>query len=128
MPIPKITTIDNYIAQFPPNIQERLQAVRAAIHETEPDAKEIISYQMAAFRLHGYILIYFAGYEDYIGMYPAPINDPAFGADLSTYASGKATVRFPHDQSLPLDLIRQIVVFRGEQNAAKSAGKRAKKE
>jgi uncharacterized protein YdhG (YjbR/CyaY superfamily) len=128
MPNPKITTIDNYIAQFPPDIQERLQAVRTAIHETEPDAQETISYQMAAFRLHGYMLIYFAGYEDYIGMYPAPINDPAFEPDLSVYTSGKATVRFPHDQPLPLDLIRQIVTFRAEQNAARSAGKRAKKE
>jgi uncharacterized protein YdhG (YjbR/CyaY superfamily) len=124
MPNPKITTIDNYIAQFPPDIQERLQAVRTAIHETEPDAQETISYQMAAFRLHGYMLIYFAGYEDYIGMYPAPINDPAFEPDLSVYTSGKATVRFPHDQPLPLDLIRQIVAFRAEQNAARSAGKR----
>ena len=51
MPNPKITTIDSYIAQFPPDIQERLQAVRTAIHETEPDAQETISYQMAAFRL-----------------------------------------------------------------------------
>ncbi|MCB2209439.1 DUF1801 domain-containing protein [bacterium] len=127
MPNPKITTIDSYIAQFPPDVQERLQAVRKLIRETEPEAQETISYQMAAFRLHGYMLIYFSGYDNYIGMYPAPINDPNFKADLSAYASGKATLRFPHDQPLPTDLIRQIVSFRAEQNAAKSAGKRAKK-
>jgi uncharacterized protein YdhG (YjbR/CyaY superfamily) len=123
----KITTIDDYIAQFPSPVQTRLQAVRTLVHEVEPDAQETISYQMAAFRLHGYMLIYFAGYDDCIGMYPAPIADPAFEGDLSTYASGKATVRFPHDQPLPLDLIRRIVTFRAEQNAARSAGKRVKK-
>ncbi len=127
MPEDKITTLDQYFAQFPTPIRERLETIRALIHEVAPEAAETISYRMAAFKLYGYVLVYFAGYDTYIGMYPAPVTDPDFPGDLSGYASGKGTVRFPHDQPLPLDLIRQIVAYRAEQNAAKSAAKKSKK-
>lgn len=36
--------------------------------------------------------------------------------------------RFPHDQSLPLDLIAQIVTHRAAQNAANEAAKKAKRK
>ncbi|MBG0787629.1 MAG: DUF1801 domain-containing protein [Anaerolineaceae bacterium] len=127
MPDPKQSPIDDYISGFPPNIQERLEKIRGLIKAVEPDAAEIISYQMAATKLHGYVLVYFAAHEHHIGLYPAPVDDPNFPGDLSAYASGKGTVRFPHDQPLPLDLIKQIVTYRAEQNAARAAEKMTKK-
>ena len=47
------TSIDEYIATFPAEIQARLEEMRAAIHVSAPDAQEKISYQMPAFYLHG---------------------------------------------------------------------------
>ncbi len=126
MPDSKQTPIDDYMAGFPPNIRERLAMIRDLIKAIEPDATEIISYQMAATKLHGYVLVYFAVHEHHIGLYPAPVEDPNFPGDLSAYASGKGTVRFPHDQPLPLDLIKQIVTYRAEQNAARAAEKKSK--
>jgi uncharacterized protein YdhG (YjbR/CyaY superfamily) len=128
MPDDKITTFDQYVAQFPEPVRERLETIRALIREITPEATETISYRMAAFKLYGYVLIYFAGYDTYIGIYPAPVTDPDFPGDLSGYASGKGTVQFPHDQPLPLDLIRQIVSYRAAQNADKVAAKKAKKK
>jgi uncharacterized protein YdhG (YjbR/CyaY superfamily) len=37
-------SIDEYIAPFPRDVQERLQAVRATIREAAPAAEERISY------------------------------------------------------------------------------------
>ena len=128
MPDPSLTTLDDYFATFPPEIRARLEQIRALIKTLAPDATEGISYQMAATRLHGYVLVYFAAHEHHIGLYPAPVEDPAFPSDLSAYASGKGTVRFPHDQPLPLDLIAQIVTYRAAQNAAKEAAKKAKRK
>lgn len=124
----KITILDQYFAQFPEPVRERLQAIRTVVKEVAPEATEAISYRMAAFKLYGYVLIYFAGYDSYIGLYPAPVADPDFPGDLSGYASGKGTVQFPNAQPLPLDVIRQIVTFRAAQNAAKAAAKKAKKK
>ncbi len=47
------TTIDQYIANFPPDVQEILQKVRATIKEAAPDAAETIKYQMPTFTLKG---------------------------------------------------------------------------
>ncbi|MDP4182556.1 MAG: DUF1801 domain-containing protein, partial [Bacillota bacterium] len=57
----KITfrSIDEYISQFPPDIQDKLITLRQVIKEEAPDAEEKIRYQMPAFTLHG-ILVYFA--------------------------------------------------------------------
>jgi uncharacterized protein YdhG (YjbR/CyaY superfamily) len=123
----KITTLDQYFSKYPKPVRERLETIRALIREVAPEATEGYSYRMAAIRLYDYVLIYFAGYDTYIGMYPAPVTDPDFPGDLSGYASGKGTVQFPHDQPLPLGLIRQIVSYRAAQNAAKAAAKKSKK-
>ena len=128
MPDPSLTTLDDYFASFPPEIRARLEQIRTLIKTLEPEATEAISYRMAATKLHGYVLVYFAAHEHHIGLYPAPVEDPAFPGDLSAYASGKGTVRFPHDQPLPLDLIAQIVTYRAAQNAAKEAAKKAKRK
>jgi len=127
MPDSTPSPLDEYFAGFPPNVRERLEQIRALIHTLEPEVTEVISYRMAATRLHGYILVYFAAHEHHIGLYPAPVDDPNFPGDLSAYASGKGTVQFPHDQPLPLDLMAQIVTYRAETNAAKAAAKKVKR-
>jgi uncharacterized protein YdhG (YjbR/CyaY superfamily) len=119
-------TIDQYIADFPPEVQEILQAMRATIQGAAPEAMEAISYQMPTFKLHGN-LVHFAGYKSHIGFYPVPTGIEAFKEELSAYKQGKGSVQFPLDQPLPYDLIRRIVAFRVAENVAKAAAKRGKR-
>lgn len=123
---PGFTTIDAYIAQFPADVQAKLQAIRALIRESVPDAEEKISYQMPTFALKG-ILVHFAAYDNHIGFYPTPSGITAFGEELSRYQHSKGSVRLPLDEPLPLDLIRRIVLFRVEENLTKAANKAKKK-
>ena len=118
-------TIDDYIADFPPAVQEILQTIRATVREAAPEATEAISYQMPTFKLHGN-LVHFAGYKNHIGFYPVPTGIEAFKEELSVYKQGKGSVQFPLDQPIPYDLIRRIVVFRVAENVAKAATKRSK--
>lgn len=120
-----ITTIDEYIAAFSPEIQERLQAMRAAIHAAAPGAQEAISYAMPAFKLNGN-LVYFAGYKGHIGFYPVPTGMEKFKEQLAPYKTSKGGVQFPHNHPLPLDLVREIVLFRVEENRAKTQVKSKK--
>ena len=39
----QLATIDEYIASFPPDIQEKLQGIRAVIRKAAPDAEEAIT-------------------------------------------------------------------------------------
>jgi uncharacterized protein YdhG (YjbR/CyaY superfamily) len=117
---PSPTPIDAYIAAFPPAIQERLAAIRAVIQATAPDAAETISYAMPTFTLHGN-LIHFAAFKHHIGLYPTPSGIEVFAAELAAYKNAKGSVQFPHDQPLPLDLIRRITLYRVEENRQRAA-------
>lgn len=124
----KITyeSIDEYISNFPPEIQEILEKVRKVIKEAAPEATEKIGYQMPTFVLHGN-LVHFAAYKKHIGFYPAPSGIIAFQEELSRYKGAKGSIQFPLDKPMPYALIREIVKFRVAENIEKAAGKLKKK-
>jgi uncharacterized protein YdhG (YjbR/CyaY superfamily) len=111
-------TIDEYIANCPPEVQPVLNEIRAVIHETAPQAKEKISYQMPAFDQNG-ILVYFAAFKNHIGFFPTGEGIEAFKDELAGYKFSKGGVQFPLDQPMPFDLIRRIVRHRVEENQKK---------
>ena len=119
-------TIDEYIAGFPPDVQEILQKIRKTVHEAAPEATEKISYQMPTFYLHGN-LVHFAGFKEHIGFYPVPTGIEKFKKELSVYKQGKGSVQFPLDRPMPYDLITKIVKFRVKENLAAAAAKGKKK-
>ena len=104
--------IQTYIANFPKDVQEILQKIRAVILEEVPAAEEKISYGMPGFFLNGKPLVYFAGFKKHIGFYATPNGHEAFQAELSNYKQGKGSVQFPLNREIPYDLIRKIVIFR----------------
>jgi uncharacterized protein YdhG (YjbR/CyaY superfamily) len=106
------SSIDEYIAEFPPDTREVLQEMRQLIADTAPEATETISYAIATFDLNGEHLVHFAGYERHIGFYPTSRGIAAFGEDLKPYKSAKGSVQFPLGRPLPADLIRRMVAFR----------------
>jgi uncharacterized protein YdhG (YjbR/CyaY superfamily) len=115
--------IDEYIADFPENVQEHLQSIRAVIHQAAPDAQEAIKYGIPTFVLNGN-LVHFGGYKNHIGFYPAPMGIEAFKEETKAYEAGKGTLQFPLDKPLPLDLVTRIVKFRVEKNLAKPQTKK----
>ena len=121
------SSIDEYIAMFPDDVQTRLQQLRATIKAAAPDATEAIKYQMPTFVLHGNV-IHFAAHKAHIGLYPTPSGIDAFAAELAPYMAGKGTLQFPLDQPLPLDLITNIVEFRVAENTAKHQAKARKRQ
>ena len=108
--------MDEYIATFPEETQKILEEIRALIKSMAPDAREKISYQIAAFELNGKNLIHFAGWKKHISIYPIPSGTDAFNKEVSKYADGKGTVKFPLDKPMPMKLIGRIVKFRMADN------------
>jgi uncharacterized protein YdhG (YjbR/CyaY superfamily) len=121
------SSIDEYIASFPDEVQKILEELRATIKATAPNTKEKISYQIPTFELNGRNLIHFAAWKKHIGMYPIPAGSEAFEKELAQYTDGKGTLKFPLDKPLPLKLIREIVQFRvvdNLKNIGESSSKR----
>lgn len=119
-------TIDEYIAQYPEDIQAILKEIRKVIRAAAPDATEKISYQMPAFDQHG-ILVYFAAFKKHIGFFPTAEGIAAFEHELSGYKWSKGTIQFPLDKPMPCDLITRIVKHRVEANIRLAENKSKKK-
>ena len=117
----KPENVEEYIAGFPKNTQILLEQIRATIVKAAPQAEEVISYQMPAYKHNG-ILVYFAAYKNHIGFYPTASGIEAFKKELSVYKGAKGSVQFPLDKPMPLNLISKIVKFRVKKNLEK-AGK-----
>ena len=120
------TTIDEYIATFPKDVQKKLQQLRDVIKAAAPDAEERISYQMPAYFFKG-IVVYFAAHKKHIGFYPTAGGINAFKEELSTYKNAKGSVQFPIDKPLPLELIDRIVTWRVAENNQKDEDKKKTK-
>jgi uncharacterized protein YdhG (YjbR/CyaY superfamily) len=121
-----VKDIDEYIANFPSDVRELLEQVRATIREAAPEAQETISYQIPSFRLKGQYLIYFAGYKKHIGLYPVPSGDVDFDQQVAAYRAGKGTLRFPLDQPIPFELIAKVVQYRARDNEKRAEAKKKK--
>ncbi len=119
-------SIDEYIASFPAEVQEKLQTLREVIQAAAPEATEKISYQMPTFALHGN-LVHFAAFPKHIGFYPDPSGIEAFKEELSAYKGAKGSVQFPLEKPLPYGLISKIVKFRVAENLEKAEAKKKKK-
>ena len=116
---PGSANIDEYIQVFPSEIQSILQSIRTTIRKAAPEAEEIISYRMPAFKQNG-ILVYFAAFKKHIGLYPPVSGDTAIEKGIAPYAGPKGNLQFPLDQPIPYKLIERIVKLRLKQNQAKS--------
>jgi uncharacterized protein YdhG (YjbR/CyaY superfamily) len=106
--------VDVYLAKQPKAARTALRRVRAAIRRALPGAEETISYQIPAYKLHGRVAIYFAGWKEHYSVYPA--NDrlvKAFGRALARYELSKGTIRFTLAEPVPVRLIERIAKFLG---------------
>ena len=119
----KPQSIDQYVAACPPEARAILRKLRSTIKRAAPpEAEEIISYRMPAFKLHG-ILVYFAAFKNHIGIFPPIRGDATLEAAVAKYAGPKGNLKFPLDQPFPYALVARIVKFRVKQNLAKARKK-----
>ena len=107
-----------YIATFPKATQALLKELRECIARTIPNATELISYGMPAYKQHG-VLVYFAAYKNHIGFYPTANGIKQFESEFGQYKFSKGAVQFPLDEKLPLKLIIKMVKFRAKEDLAK---------
>lgn len=112
-----------YIADFPPATRKMLQQLRALVRKQVPEAEERISYGIPGYFQEGGMIIYFAGYNKHIGLYPGAAAIVEFKKDLAGYKLSKGTVQLPLDAPLPLGLITRLVKFRIKANKAKVKAK-----
>ena len=119
-------TIDEFISQYPPDIQTILQKIRTTIQKSAPGAEEAMAYGIPTFKLNGKNLVHFSAFKEHIGFYPTPSGIEKFKKELSAYEWAKGSVKFPLDRSIPYALIGKITQFRVKEVTGQSNEKRKK--
>ena len=123
-------SVNEYIASKPKDVQGILKRVRSAIRKAVPAAEEVISYQIPAYKLNGFPVLFFAAWKQHYSLYPA--SDAlvaAFKDELSSYKLSKGTIRLPLSEPVPSDLIERIAKFRARlavPKKGKTAGKKGR--
>jgi uncharacterized protein YdhG (YjbR/CyaY superfamily) len=117
-----------YITAQPAAARAPLRRVRATIRAALPEAEEVLSYGIPAYRLHGRVVIYFAGWTHHYALYPVTraLTD-ALASVLAPYEmSGRGTIRFPLTEPVPVTVITRIVAFRAREAADAAAVRSAR--
>jgi uncharacterized protein YdhG (YjbR/CyaY superfamily) len=111
--VAKYQDVDEYMAQLPDDRRAVMEQLRSAIRSAAPDATEVISYNMPAFRLDGRFLVSYEAFKRHYSLFPwsdAMLEE--LGDAMQPYAVGKGTIRFPADEPIPLELVGRIVAIR----------------
>lgn len=112
-------SIDDYIASYPAAVQAVLKKMRSTIARAVPEAEEVISYQMPAFRLRK-VLIFFSAWKSHYSLFvPSGATLQAFKIRLSKFEVHKATVKIPLSGPIPYALIAALAKRRAEEESGK---------
>jgi uncharacterized protein YdhG (YjbR/CyaY superfamily) len=118
----QFATVEEYLGSFPGEVQDILREVRSTIHGAVPDAGERISYGIAAVTLDGRDLVYFAGWQKHISVYPVPTADAELTQQLAPYLANRGTLQFPLTKPVPYPLIGRVAAVLAEQRGGGHAG------
>lgn len=114
--MPNYETVDDYIAAQTPLAQNHLNTLRKIIHETAPDAQEVLNYKVPCFSFSPLAKkdqqIMISAYAKFVSFYPYQATMEAFKNEVSDYKTGKGSISFPYDSPLPTDLISKMVSYR----------------
>ncbi|HSA84506.1 MAG TPA: DUF1801 domain-containing protein [Patescibacteria group bacterium] len=107
----KPTTVDEYIASFPKDVQEKIQEIRAILKEVAPDATESLKWGQPVFSEKRNLFAY-AAFKDHLNFVPTGPSLKPFKKELEAYKTGKDSVQFSYDKPLPKELIKKIATYR----------------
>ncbi|WP_330384785.1 DUF1905 domain-containing protein [Bariatricus massiliensis] len=117
-PKPAFSTVDEYIASYSNDVRQRMETLRQIILECSPDITEKISWGMATFVLNGN-LVHFSGEKRHLGFHPSPSAIEAFKDSFADYKYSKGTLQLPYDKPMPYELLRQMTLFRVQEQKKK---------
>ena len=112
----KYVSVAAYMDDLSRERREAMEDLRRAVTEAAPEATETIAYNMPALRLDGKFLVSYQAFKNHYSLFPwSDHMATQLGDALKPYLHGKGTIRFPADEPIPTDLVRQIVGVRTEE-------------
>ncbi|HLW94227.1 MAG TPA: DUF1801 domain-containing protein [Solirubrobacteraceae bacterium] len=108
-----VAEVDEYLRGLDEPKRGTLEALRRTILEIVPDAEQVISYRVPAFRARGKVIAGFAAFTTHLSYLPfsgSILNQ--LGSDLDGYTMTKSSLHFPVDRPLPTALVNKLIATR----------------
>ena len=105
--------VDEYLRSIEEPKHTTLQALRRTIREVLPEAEQVISYRVPAFRIRGKDVAGFAAFKDHLSY--LPFSGSVLGQladELDDYTMTKSSLHFPVDRPLPKALVKKLIAAR----------------
>lgn len=122
-----VTSHDEYLLYVDEPQHSLMQKLRATIKSACPEAEEVISYGMPAFKYKGRPLVGYAVAKHRCSLYPWTNSIVVrLKNELEGFSTSKGTIRFTPEKPLPIGLIKKIVKIRMEEIVAKNGKKKTR--
>jgi len=115
----KITTVKQYLKTVPKSFRPALAKLRQTIKKSLPEAEEVISYGMPAYKFHG-VVVWFAASKNHYAIYVRPRFKIPFKEELKSFETTKSAIHFSYNKPLPDKLVKKIVNFIAKENLKNS--------
>ena len=105
--------VDEYLRGVDEPKRAALQTLRRTILEIVPEAEEVISYGLPAFRVLGQTVAGFAAFKNHLSY--LPFSGSVLGQladELEGYTMTKGSLHFPVDRPLPKPLVQKLIALR----------------
>lgn len=108
-----VSEVDEYLSAVKEPQRGTLETLRRTILEIVPEAEQVISYRVPAFRMRGQTVAGFAAFKDHLSYLPFSGSVLAQLADeLHGYAMTKSSLHFTPDRPLPKALVKKLIAVR----------------
>ncbi|HSX14892.1 MAG TPA: DUF1801 domain-containing protein [Candidatus Saccharimonadales bacterium] len=107
-----MSVIDELLEKVPEAERAELERIRRIVHQTVPEADEVMTYGMPGFKYRGKYLVSFAAMKDHLSLFPGAAPIEALKDQLKAYDLSKGTIRFTLANPIPEKLIKQILNVR----------------
>jgi uncharacterized protein YdhG (YjbR/CyaY superfamily) len=104
-----MTTIDDYYETIDPSQKAEIERVMGIVRKAVPEAEQLISYNLPAFKYKGKPLIYFGAFKDHYSVFPTSKPVAALAEKLSRYKISKGTIQYTADNPITEELLLEIV-------------------
>jgi uncharacterized protein YdhG (YjbR/CyaY superfamily) len=119
-------TVDMYLQALPSSQRESLQRLREQIQSLAPQADEVISYGMPAFKQNG-ILVYYAAFTNHMSLFVMPKVLDQIRPMLGDRSTTKSAIHFTESNPIPTEVVAKCIALRLSEIESKLALKLAKK-
>ena len=113
--------VDKFLSSVEEPQRRTLETLRRTILEILPDADQVISYGVPAFRVRGKTVAGFAAFKNHLSYLPfsGSVLD-RLSEELGDYTMTKSSLHFGVDQPLPKPLVQKLIAVRLEDASRRS--------